>query len=357
MSSTKVRLTKKSSKWQRKNLVAAHDKPPYIIPSMREIAALPKSRGKVASTFSGCGGSSLGYKMAGFEVVYANEFIPAAQDVYRRNHLTTLLDKRDIRLVQPSDVLARVHPGSLAILDGSPPCASFSIQGDREDAWGQERKYSGKVQRVDDLFFEYARLVQGIQPMTFVAENVAGLVRGTAIGMFKEILAALEACGYVVEARILQAHKLGVPQLRDRLIFIGVRNDIGLKPAFPSPLPYWYSTKDALPHVFMQAIRNDVYQDSALRPANTVLASAGRRNSSTLEGEPLHYVMEKDERGAAVKRRMTVPELQRISSFPADFKFTGSFAQQWERIGRAVPPIMMKHIADALWEGVLSKVE
>ena len=102
------------------------------------------------------------------------------------------------------------------------------------------------TQRTDDLFFEYARLLKGLLPKCFVAENVSGLVKGVAKGYFLEILAALKGSGYRVEAGLLDAQWLGVPQTRQRLIFVGVREDLGLPPAFPRPLPYRYSVREAL---------------------------------------------------------------------------------------------------------------
>src|SRR5690606_10607254 len=107
--------------------------------------------------------------------------------------------------------------------------------GKREKAWGQVKDYSDTKQRSDDLFFEYARLIEGIQPIVFVGENVAGLVRGKAKGYFREIMRALKRCGYKVEARLLDAQWLGVPQSRRRLIFVGVRDDLPASPAFPDP--------------------------------------------------------------------------------------------------------------------------
>src|SRR5690606_15973106 len=105
------------------------DKPPFRVPSMAEIAALEPNGFTAASTFSGCGGSSLGYRMAGFRVLYANEFVEAARETYRANAADyTFLDDRDIRQVKSSDVLDAMglEPGQLDLLDGSPPCASFS---------------------------------------------------------------------------------------------------------------------------------------------------------------------------------------------------------------------------------------
>ena len=224
------------------------DKPPYRVPSMAEIAALPGNGYTCVSSFSGCGGSSLGYKMAGFKVLWANEFIPAAQETYRANHPNTILDTRDIRTVQPEEILEAIglQRGELDLFDGSPPCASFSTAGKREAGWGKVKQYSDTKQRVDDLFFEYTRLVKGVQPKVFVAENVSGLVKGTAKGYFKEILQVLKDCGYNVKAQLLDAQWLGVPQMRQRIIFIGVRNDLGIAPVFPKPLPYRYSVRDAI---------------------------------------------------------------------------------------------------------------
>jgi len=170
-------------------------KPPYRVPSMAEIAALPWNGYRVASTFSGCGGSSLGYKMAGFHVVWANEFIPAAQDTYRANHPDTILDPRDIRTVTGADILAAVgmNQGDLDLFDGSPPCASFSTAGKREAGWGKVKAYSDTKQRTDDLFFEYARLLREIQPKVFVAEERLGQRHGQ---------------------RLFQAHPARVEELR-----------------------------------------------------------------------------------------------------------------------------------------------
>lgn len=448
-------------------------KPPYRVPSMEEIASLPWNGYKAISTFSGCGGSSLGYKMAGFKVLWASEFIPAAQDTYRANHPSTILDTRDIRQVQASDILEaiKMDVGELDLFDGSPPCASFSTAGKREAGWGKVKTYSDTKQRTDDLFFEYARLVKGVQPKVFVAENVSGLVKGTAKGYFLEILAALKECGYCVKAKLLDAQWLGVPQMRQRIIFIGVRNDLKVEPAFPQPLPYRYSVRDALPWIeriegrtgpqfacveseVNQPMNTIVIQDPAQtryevitrrayldkrgafgnegditeQPAPTVLADSigthwivgvgtkdgvrsldepspsvltpGRQHTTSeltvVEAEtdisryaigaewdklklgersekyfqlvkpglesPWDTVTQRggDNTVASVvhptgKRKFSIAELRRICAFPDDFVFTGTYAQRWERMGRAVPPVMMNHIARTVAMEILDK--
>lgn len=388
----------------------AINKPPYYVPSMTEIAAIPWNGFHAISTFSGCGGSSLGYKMAGFRMLWANEFIPAAQEVYRLNHPQTILDTRDIRMIQPQEILDAIgmQSGDLDLFDGSPPCASFSTAGKRETGWGKVKQYSDTRQRTDDLFFEYARLIEGVQPKVFVAENVSGLVKGTAKGYFKAILAALKACGYVVEARLLDAQWLGVPQMRQRLIFIGVRNDLaqqyGIKPTFPSPLPYRYSVRDALPWIVQQGDNGGFGSGtmrSAIAPSPTIGTTPqtgnGRYPPSLVEAEtdisryaigaewetlqpgeqpkkyfqltrapldaPSGTITQRggDATVASVthpteKRKFSIAELKRICAFPDDFQLTGTYAQQWERLGRAVPPIMMSHIAQTIAEDMLCKL-
>src|SRR5687767_12039529 len=117
-------------------------KPPFTIPTMPEIRALPWNGYRVASLFSGGGGSSTGYAMAGFKVVWASEFIEEAARTYRANHPSTILDTRDIRIVTADEIrsAARLGVGDLDLLDGSPPCASFSTAGKRERGWGKQHK-------------------------------------------------------------------------------------------------------------------------------------------------------------------------------------------------------------------------
>lgn len=184
-------------------------KPPYRVPSMPEIVAIPWNGLTVASTFSGCGGSCLGYRMAGFKVVWANEFVPAAQDSYRANAAPDcVLDTRDIKEVSADDILAATgfKVGELDLFDGSPPCQAFSTAGKRAKGWGKDKKYEhGACQKNETLFTEYVRLLRGLMPRVFVAENVSGLVKGVAKGYFLEILADLKASGYRVTCRVLDA--------------------------------------------------------------------------------------------------------------------------------------------------------
>jgi DNA (cytosine-5)-methyltransferase 1 len=353
---------------------SASDKPQYRVPLMAEVAAVPLNGYTAASTFSGGGGSTLGYRLAGFKVAYASEFIPDAADTYRANNPDTFLDGRDIRAVSGQDILAEIGlgVGELDLLDGSPPCAAFSMSGKRERHWGRVKDYSDAAQRVDDLFFEYSRLVREIQPKTFVAENVSGLVKGVARGYFMDIFESLESCGYRVEAQLLDAARLGVPQSRQRLIFVGVRRDLGPAPAFPKPLPYQYTFAEAVADLPPTVITRELEYRGKLwliakqlkpgqhgddvtgrgffnlgrlrwdRPCWTVMAMGGASASSHVHPDET--------------RRLSVAELKRVCSFPDDYVLTGNYTKQHERLGRAVPPVMMYWIAKTVQAEILDKL-
>jgi DNA (cytosine-5)-methyltransferase 1 len=327
-------------------------KPTYRIPSMAEIRALPWNGFNAVSFFSGCGGSSLGYRLAGYRVLYANEFVDAARDCYARNKADyTVLDARDIRDVRAADVLDAIGlaVGDLDLMDGSPPCASFSSSGVGSEGWGKVRSYSDRRQRTDDLFHEFVRLLEGIQPRTFIAENVSGLIKGKAKGYFLEILKALNAAGYQVRAKLLDAQWLGVPQDRERLIFAGVRNDLAVPPAFPAPLSYRYTVAELFPdlvHLKVGGYKNKWERTD--RPFPTFLASDGT-TSPTAYLSSGGFVEQRD----GTRRKLTIDEGRIVCSFPADFVLTGDFAQQWERMGRAVPPLMMARIAETVQNRVL----
>jgi DNA (cytosine-5)-methyltransferase 1 len=403
-------------------------RPPYRVPLMAEIAALPWNGFKVASTFSGCGGSSLGYKIAGFRVLWANEFIPAAQETYRANHRTTILSDKDIRTVGVEEILQALNmkAGELDLLDGSPPCASFSTAGIREDGWGKVKKYSDTEQRTDDLFFEFARILKGLQPKTFVAENVAGLTVGVAKEMLGEgqidafetqettILHTLMDCGYRVGFHVLNAAELGVPQSRRRVIFIGIRKDLAtalnLEPKWPRPLPYTYTVRDACPWIARATHNNKgrkshpgETKDITDAPAPTITVGCsderggGVRNHFIVEEEsdiarfvigteweklkpgeqsekyfslvrvdpeaPCPTVCASHGAGSIAgithpyeKRKFSIGELRRICGFPDDFVLTGDYKQQWERLGRSVPPVMMAAIASTVRDEILVRI-
>ena len=376
-----------------REMIANPNKPPYRVPLMSEIRALPWNGFKVASTFSGAGGSCTGYRMAGFKVVWANEFVPAAQASYKANCAAdSILDCRDIKHVKPEEILEAtgLKVGELDLFDGSPPCQAFSTAGKREKGWGTKKVYEhGASQCNETLFDEYIRLLRGLKPKTFVAENVSGLVKGTAKGYFLEILAALKASGYRVTCRVLDAQWLGVPQQRQRTIFVGVREDLKLDPVHPLPLLYRYSVRDALPWIdkaiqdpkgqfpIQEASRRPCFAIKAMSSAHCKVVDAGLNSChSKVESEilcqsgafPKHYTSASapapavmagrtvEMKTATEKRKFTIAELRRICAFPDDFILCGTYAQQWERLGNSVPPLMMRAIAETIRDNILKKI-
>ena len=361
-------------------------KPKYKIPSMREIEAITPNGYNVVSTFSGGGGSCLGYRMAGFKVLYANEFVEEAQKTYRANH-KAFLDTRDIREVTAESILEKIglKKGEIDLFDGSPPCCAFSVAGKREKHWNDKRAYSdGKVQKIEDLFFEYTRLLRGLQPKTFVAENVKGLILGKAKGYFKLILEEMQDCGYEVRAAVLNAKWLGVPQSRERIIFVGVRKDLVKKynvyPIHPKPFNYLYSLREAFEGVQNNEQERQELLGHGLKYAWGKVLNKIPKNpkkplsgSSIKDGSYFNLVRESlyfpcsticQNNGHSHNcgnchpledRKFTIAELRRITSIPDDFVLTGSFEQQWERLGRMVPPVMMYHIADTIRKEILDK--
>ncbi len=345
--------------------------------SMKEINEIPKNNYKTISLFAGCGGSSLGYKLAGFNVLLASEFIPNAIETYKVNHPKTIVLEKDIRETTGQEILDLIHMNKyeLDILDGSPPCSDFSINGKREEGWGKVKNYSTTKQRVDDLFFEYARIVKEIMPKVFVAENVKGLTIGKAKNVLEQILNTLREIGYQVEYKILDASDYECPQKRERTIIIGVRNDLNLKPSFPEPLKAKISCKEAIEDLidkgtdqvnhsqrefliekyFHAGCTSDDIKRICKENNLKVYEQSFRRDKW---GEPYYTIKQHHTRPyhPRVDRLMSINEAKRIQTFPDDFILLHSPTQNWERIGRAVPPNLMKHIALNIKNNILDKI-
>lgn len=318
----------------------------------------------VVSLFAGGGGSSTGYRLAGGNVLAINEFIESAQETYQENYPDTHIFKEDIRELTGNIILDKIQikKRELDILDGSPPCASFSIAGAKEKLWGEVKKYSDTEQRTDDLFFEFARILNEIQPKVFVCENVAGLVSGASskllgnqqYNIFGEeentIYHTLTKCGYSVRFKVLNAKNYGVPQNRDRTIFIGVRNDIKNVITFPKVFSEIVTIGEAL---------NDVeYIEMKRKAFGELIPRRADKNSVcfTITADGLGATRRyKVIRNNKEENKLSIDELKILSSFPTDYKLTGSYSKQWERIGRAVPPLMMKEIAQHIYKTILNK--
>jgi DNA (cytosine-5)-methyltransferase 1 len=339
----------------------------------------------VISTFAGCGGSSLGYKWAGFRELLAIDFDDNAVETFKLNFPDVLCWKRDIREVTGAEIMAACHikPGELDVLDGSPPCQGFSTAGKRQ-----------VLDPRNDLFREYVRLIKELQPKVFVMENVSGMVKGTMRGRFIEIMKELKSTGYNVRAKLMNAKWYEVPQSRERIIFIGVKDG---EPSFPKPMGKIISVREALGLDSVMATRSQKInpwmdqrggaatickmsagyevlintdselKESALRPtwqSYRVLNGQEKRKHFSLvqvKGGGPSPTITKDAGNTSTGmihpyeiRELTIAEIKRLSSFPDDFQLIGSFHEKWARIGNAVMPRFMYHIAKNIKENILS---
>jgi len=208
----------------------------------------------VFSTFAGGGGSSTGYKLAGGDVRGVLEFQQIGIDTYLHNYPDTPYFCEDIRNVTGQQVLdrLRMEPEDLDIFDGSPPCPPFSMSGSKRKGWNKTKTVYGKKQtNIEDLSFDMARLVGVVRPKIVIYENVKGLTMEYAVDHFKKIINSFEEHGYQSVNRVLNANDYGVPQGRQRVFMIGVRDDVlphglALNWAFPSPMDNRPTMRDAI---------------------------------------------------------------------------------------------------------------
>lgn len=324
----------------------------------------PDDAPTVISTFAGCGGSSLGYSAAGFREVGAVEFDDHAATVFRQNFPGVPMHHQDIATVSGSDFA--IPRGELDVFDGSPPCQGFSTSGRRHLSDPRNQ-----------LFREYVRLASELSPKVLVMENVSGMLKGKMRAIAKEVLQELRSCGdgYIVDAKLVTATFLGVPQRRQRVIFIGVRKDLGLQPRYPTPIQNIRTVRDALENVppgNRPPLSDKMNTLAALMmPGDTgshALGRAGKKKSyfdtNKLDWDRPSPTLCKYEQGTGggcvlhpdKPERVTVSELKRLQSFPDEFDLTTpgdsdpmkSYLNQKARIGNSVPPLMMWYIADTI---------
>ena len=324
-----------------------------------------KKQYTVISTFAGCGGSSLGYHWAGFKELLAIDFDKNAVETFTLNFPDVPIWQRDLTTVTGKEILdfCKIKKGELDIFDGSPPCQGFSTAGKRD--LNDTR---------NDLFLHFARLINDLKPKVFVMENVSGMIKGGYKGKFNEILTHLKSLGYNVKVKLMNAMWYEVPQNRDRLIFIGLRKDLKAEIIFPKPLDKVITVKEAIKNVLISEIIKptgncDKYYDKIKIGSDlaTYYESMGmKRKSFSLKkinpNKPLNTITKLFSSGMSgllhwkEKRYLTINELKRCSTFPDDYIFFGKFKDQWARIGNAVMPKMMYHIAKNIKENILDKL-
>ncbi|WP_333746004.1 DNA cytosine methyltransferase [Streptomyces sp. IBSBF 2950] len=316
----------------------------------------------VVSTFAGAGGSSLGYSMAGYRELLAVEWDDHAADCFRRNFPHVPLHHGDIADLDPA--VLGLEQGELDVFDGSPPCQGFSVTGRRQ---------------VDDprnqLFRQYIRCIDAWAPKCFVMENVPGMVRGQMRSLFAEILTSLKEAGpgYRVTARLMDASYFRVPQKRLRMIFVGVRRDLGLDPVHPSPIDRPLTVREALAGLpdsgpYQLPSGKAALVAPLIRPGEDggdALRRVGGKDAyfslQRLRWDRPSYTLIKEissSRNGLLhpeeNRLLGIAELARLQTFPDAYDWGDSPVDRvWSRLGNSVPPLLMRAIAQTLRDKVL----
>jgi DNA (cytosine-5)-methyltransferase 1 len=198
--------------------------------NLTDLATVPKNGLTAFSCFHCGGGSTMGYKLAGFQMLGGVEIDPEMMAIYRANHKPKHSYLMGVQQFNKLPLLSLPNElKNLDLLDGSPPCSVFSMAGKREKKWGSEHHFreGQQKQRLDDLFMHFIDIGQRLQPKVIVAENVKGLILGNAKGYVKEIFAAFREAGYDTQLFLFNAARMGVPQARERTFFIARRRDLG----------------------------------------------------------------------------------------------------------------------------------
>lgn len=323
---------------------------------------------KIASFFTGAGGLDLGFKKAGFDIVYANEFDKTIWTTFEKNFPETTLDKRSIRDVKASEV-----PKVDGII-GGPPCQSWSEAGMQrgiDDSRGQ-------------LFHDYIRILKEKEPSFFLAENVAGMLHGRHEKAFENILKMFTDCGYIVRYALLNAKYYNVPQDRKRVIFVGYHKRLGKSFEFPKgtkplvlkdaiedlqdsakPATKYNRTNggdlDIANHEYMIGDFSTMYMSrNRVRgwdePSFTI--QAGGRHAPLHPQAPKMEFVEKNKRifvtgKENLYRRLSVRECARVQTFPDNFKFHYErISDGYKMVGNAVPVNFANAIAKVIYKDI-----
>ncbi len=322
---------------------------------------------KVFSTFACGGGSSMGYKLAGFEVIGCNEIDPQMMKLYQINHHPKYSFLEDIRAFkEKSDLPEELY--NLDVLDGSPPCSVFSIAGQREDAWGKEKKFrEGQAeQTLDDLFFEFIDVAKKLRPKVIIAENVKGMMLGNAKGYLLEIFTRFNQAGYDTQLFLLNAASMGVPQSRERVFFLCSRKDLNLsriKLSFNEPpIPFREIKSQAhgakrLTGKMLDLWQKRHYGDLAL--SDVYIRQYGKKVFFThrfiYDNKVLRTIIAADKNILFSEPRLLNKEEYCLgSTFPLDYNFLDIPVPYI--VGMSVPPVMMAQVAQNVYEQWLANL-
>ncbi len=317
------------------------------------------SKLKVFGTFVCGGGSTMGYKLAGFQHLGGVEIDKRMAELYKINHCPKYMYVEDIRKFNKREDLPQ-ELYELDILDGSPPCTTFSMSGKREDSWGKKKFFSeGQTSQIlDELVYVYCDTINKLRPKVAILENVRGIVAGRAKKYTIGIVETLNDFGYDVQIFQLNSATMGVSQARERIFFIARRKDLRLKPLileFNKPPVFFYTIKDSKPIV--KPLTNSIKLrlpyvkegERDFRLADRRFRNKPNANAFFNDNIIYDYVVPNTltASGSSIyfteKRNITDVEYRRMSTFPADYDFSNRNVRYV--CGMSVPPLMIKSIA------------
>lgn len=322
---------------------------------------------KVFSCFACGGGSTMGYKLAGCEVLGCCEIDPKMNEVYVKNHhpkYNFLMDIREFNNLPNEEIPAELF--DLDILDGSPPCTTFSMAGQREESWGKKKKFreGQKEQTLDDLSFVFIDTVKKLKPKTVIMENVEGLLLGEAFEYVRNIYAQMRAAGYRMHHWLLKGENMGVPQTRHRVFFIATRNDLNTE---PRELDMTFNYEPITYGEIKSGVGKAVKSEQCNRLLNLatredkrfidIFARLGEKERCfgqkiAWEENVLQTITAKmDYYRGTEKTKISLEDIIHAQTFPEDYCFP---EMKWDIVtyfcGMSVPPIMIKRVVTRLIE-------
>lgn len=316
---------------------------------------ISKNDYNVFGTFICGGGSSMGYKLAGFNHLGGVEIDPQVADIYKTNHNPKYLFNMDIREFNKLNLDDELY--NLDILDGSPPCSTFSMAGSREKAWGKSKQFrEGQAhQTLDDLVFVYCDTILKLKPKVFLLENVKGIIQGNAKAYSKEIVSKLSK-EYNVQVFLLNAASMGVPQKRERVFFIGHKKEYKLPKLklefYEKPIPFKYVDQG---NVIRKEIRNGIKNYYKITPMGKCVSSVHPNGMyfGTYKQHPelVSNTCIADNGGGIMIHHsfdgyLTDDEYKQIGTYPLDYNFKS--IEPKYLIGMSVPPVMTAQIANQI---------
>ena len=343
-------------------------------------AVFTKDKGTVFSCFACGGGSTMGYKLAGFDVIGCNEIDPKMMDAYIANHKPKYSYLEPIQTFKLRDDLPE-ELYNLDILDGSPPCSSFSVSGNREKDWGKDKKFrEGQAEQVlDTLFFDFIDLAEKLQPKVVVAENVKGLLLGGAKEYVKQIYKDFDRAGYVCQHWLLNAANMGIPQKRERVFFIALRKDLAtpfltpkdlftMAPGLKLDFNYEPITFARIFHDYTDRPLSDHYKEFwDIREYGDVdfsISSARMGKNENAQFQYKYLYMDKVPNTITAgeqcvlfdaPRYRNFDELCECGTFPKDYDFRENKTHYI--IGMSVPPVMVAQIAENIHKQWLQSIK